>query len=71
MDFDPSICGWLSAVESIDDLFKWFPKEDILRLQKMGWYLHEYEAIHYKFYERFQHTIIKQETSKIIRKIEQ
>lgn len=70
MDFDPEIVGWLSATDSLEDLYKWFTIEDISRLQNFGWYIHEFEAEDYKFYERFQHIIIKQDTSTLIKKIE-
>lgn len=70
MDFDEEIVGWLSAVENLEDLWKWFSKEDIKKLQEHGWFIYEYEAIHVKFYDRFQHLIINQNTSKVIRKIE-
>lgn len=66
MDFDEEIVGWLSAVETLDNLFHWFSKEDISRLQEHGWFIHEFEAIDVKFYERFQHTVIKQDTSKVV-----
>jgi hypothetical protein len=70
MEFDETIVGWLSATESLESLWKWFTKEDIKKLQKHGWYIHEFKAKDAKFYERFQHTIIKQDTSKVIRLIE-
>ena len=70
MYFDPEIVGWLSAVDSLETLYKWFTKEDILKLQKYGWYIHEFEAKDVKFYERFQHLVIKQETSKVINLME-
>jgi len=63
MDFDPEIVGWLSAVEELEDLWKWFTKEDIIELQRYGWFIHIYETSDYKFYDRFQHLIIKQDTS--------
>lgn len=66
MDFDPEIVGWLSAVETIDNLFFWFSELDIARLEQHGWFIHEFEAEDVKFYERFQHTIIKQDTSKVV-----
>ena len=69
MDFDPEIVGWLSAVENLEDLYKWFTKEDIIELQQHGWFIHEFEADDVKFYERFQHLIINQETSKLIKVI--
>ena len=70
MDFDPEIVGWLSATDSLDTLWKWFTKEDIIELQKHGWYIHEFEAVDVKFYDRFQHQVINQETSKVLRVIE-
>lgn len=66
MDFDPELVGWLSATDTTTHLFEWFPREDIINLQKQGWFIHVYEAVDYKFYERFQHLIIKQETSKFL-----
>lgn len=69
MDYDEEIVGWLSAVDKLDDLWKWFSKEDIKSLQSHGWFIFEYEAEDVKFYERFQHLIINQETSKVIKKI--
>ena len=70
MDFDEELVGWLSAVEKLDDLWQWFSQEDIKKLQEHGWYIFEYKANDYKFYERFKHIVIRQDTSKVIRKIE-
>jgi hypothetical protein len=70
MEFDETIVGWLSATDSLESLWKWFTKEDIIRLQQHGWYVHEFHAEDVRFYERFQHLIIKQETSKVIKLIE-
>ena len=69
MEFDPELVGWLSATESLDTLYQWFSKDDIIELQKHGWFLHLYEGTDYKFYERFQHTVINQKTSKVVKKI--
>lgn len=70
MEFDEELVGWLSAVKNLEDLWQWVSQEDIKQLQKHGWYIFEYKAKDYKFYERFQHLVIKQDTSKVIRKIE-
>jgi hypothetical protein len=70
MDFDPELTGRLSAVETLEDLYKWFTPEDIKKLQGYGWFIHEYEAHTFWFYERFQHHVICQHTSKITGKIE-
>lgn len=69
MDYDPEIVGWLSAVETIDDLFRWFTKDDIQKLEEYGWFIHEFDAIDFKLYEPFQHIIINQNTSNVIRVI--
>jgi hypothetical protein len=69
MDFDPSLVGWLSAVESIDDLYAWFTEHDIIELQKHGWFIHEFECDDAKFYDRFQHPVINQQTAKLKRLI--
>ena len=66
MDYDPELVGWLSATDSLDTLYKWFTIDDIKELQKRDWFIHVYESEDVKFYERFQHLIIKQETSKFI-----
>ena len=50
MDYDPEIVGWLSATESLDELYNWFTKEDIIKLQPFGWYLHEFETNDIKYY---------------------
>ena len=70
MDFDDEIVGWLSATDSLESLWKWFTVDDIIQLQSHGWFIHEFEAADVKFYERFQHLIIKQDTSKVLRVIE-
>src|SRR6478735_3708393 len=70
MDFDEELVGWLSATETLEDLWKWFTREDVEKLQDHGWFIFEYEATDYKFYDRFQHMVISQETSKLICKID-
>lgn len=66
MDFDEELVGWLSATDSLETLYQWFSKEDIKQLQEYGWFIHEFEADEVKFYERFKHLVIKQETSKVL-----
>lgn len=70
MHFDEELTGWLSATESLEDLMNWFSEEDIKELQKHGWFIFEYAVKDYKFYDRFQHYIINQETSIPLNKIE-
>lgn len=69
MDYDEELVGWLSATSNLEDLYNWFTKEDILRLQKEGWFIHKYETNDYKFYDKFQHYVINQYTSKVVEKI--
>ena len=69
MDFDDELKGYLSATDSLETLYEWFPKEDILNLQKVGYFIHIYETDDFKFYERFQHLVINQSKSKLIEKV--
>lgn len=68
MDFDPELIGWLSATDSLEDLYKWFSISDIINLQNKGWFLHAYEVTECKFYDKFQHFVICQKTSRLISK---
>lgn len=43
MDFDEELVGWLSATDSLESLYNWFTKEDIIKLQKHGWFIYKYE----------------------------
>lgn len=69
MDFDEELVGWLSATDNLEDLWNWFTKEDIKKLQEFGWFLYEYEVKEYKYYEKFNHFVINQETSIVNKKI--
>lgn len=69
MDFDKDLCGYLSAADSLDSLWQWFSKEDIKKLQEHGYYIHEYEAKDFEWYERFEHWIINQDTSVLSKRI--
>jgi hypothetical protein len=65
MPFDEELVGWLSAVETLDDLFIWFTEDDIKQLEAYGCHITHYlvpeEDV--KYYERFEHWVIKQETA--------
>lgn len=65
MPFNPELTGWLSATNSIEDLFYWFTPLDILRLQSYGYYVVSYSATDYKKYNN--HWLINQKTSEFIR----
>mgnify|MGYP001373906734 CR=1 FL=1 len=61
MPFDPEIQGWLSATDSLEDLYNWFTKEDISRLEQFGYRISLYEADDFKMHNN--HFVINQETS--------
>jgi hypothetical protein len=63
MPFDPELIGWLSATDSLDDLFNWFSKEDIEQLENHGWFITVYEAEKVKQYKN--HLVICQKTSQV------
>jgi len=69
MDYDPEIVGYLSATDSLDALFMWFPKNDILRLQQNDYFIYRYLATDWKWYARFNHWVINQETSVPVERI--
>ena len=69
MDFDEEIVGYLSAVPSIEDLYKWFTREDIFKLQEHNFFIHVYESDDFKFYEKFQHHVINKNNSLLTQKI--
>lgn len=69
MEFDEELIGYLSAVETIEDLFRWFTREDLEILQKENYSIHVYETEDYKWYEKFQHWAINQENSILIKTI--
>ena len=68
MPFDKEVIGYLSCVDNLKEMWTWFPKEDIKKLEEYGYFLHEYESEDYKEYEN--HWIFNQYTAKLIRKIE-
>jgi hypothetical protein len=63
MPFTPEIVGYLSATKTIEELFAWFPPEDIARLETLGFFILKYEAFDYKYHAN--HWAINQETSEL------
>jgi len=61
MPFDEDLVGWLSATDSLEDLFNWFSKEDIAKLEEHGWFITVYKADKVKEYKN--HLVICQQTS--------
>lgn len=71
MPFDEELVGWLSATDTLEELFKWFTQKDIEQLELFGYYLTEYEATDYKVYNtcNYSHLVINQESSEVVRQI--
>jgi len=67
MPFDKEIIGWLSTTDSLEDLFNWFTKEDILKLEEHGYLIAVYEAVEHRVHQN--HHVIKQENSIFIEHI--
>jgi hypothetical protein len=67
MPHDPELTGYLSVANDLEHLKQWFSNADIKRLQLEGFAIHEYQATDYKFYQPFQHQVISQATSKLLR----
>lgn len=61
MPFDPEIRGWLSVTPTIEELFQWFPKEDIMRLAESGYVISHYLSDDVKFHNG--HHFILHETA--------
>lgn len=65
MDFDHTLVGWLSATDDLNTLYQWFTEEDIRKLQEHGWYIYEVHTDEYKWYDKFQHWIVKQDACRV------
>lgn len=61
MPYDPEIVGWLSTTDTLEDLYNWFPKDDILRLQGHGFFIYEYWADVYRPHQN--HWVVCQDSS--------
>ncbi len=61
MPFDSDLVGWLSATSTLEELFNWFSKEDIIRLENFGWFITTYQAEKARQYNN--HLVICKETS--------
>jgi hypothetical protein len=59
---EPAVTGWLSATDTLKELFNWFTEDDIKKLEQYGYELTIYEATEFKFHNN--HWLIKQESSK-------
>lgn len=69
MPFDWELVGYLSVADSLEHLYQWFTREDIIELQNYGFCILEYSAVDWKMYEPFQHNVINQHTSILTNKL--
>ena len=67
--FDTELVGYLSVADSLEHLYQWFTREEIIALQAFNFFIYEYEATDYKFYEPYKHNVINEKTSVITNKI--
>ena len=67
MPYDENIVGYLSTTDKLVDLFNWFTKDDIIKLEEYGYFITVFESDDYLTYEN--HWIIKQDSAKIIERI--
>ena len=68
MPYDKNVLGFLSTTGSLDALYTWFNEEDIRKLQEFGYFIHEYKAENYRFYNN--HWIINQDSSILTKRIQ-
>ena len=66
MPFEQELVGFLSVADSLEHLYQWFTKEEILKLQDIGFFIYEYSSEDFKFYDLYKHNVINQNSSKII-----
>ena len=63
MPFETKLVNYISVADSLEHLYQWFTKEEILILQKKGFNLEEWIAEDWKFYDFYKHNVINKETS--------
>lgn len=66
MPYCSDTVGYLSAVETIDELLLWFPKEDLKILEPLGFKILKYEATDYKLNKKYNHWLINEDSSILI-----
>lgn len=69
MPFEQTLVGYLSVADTLEHLYTWFSRDEILRLQHKGYSIYEYLATDFKFYDMYKHNVINQTTSLITNKI--
>ena len=60
MPYETDLVGYLSVAYSLEHLYFWFTRDEILKLQEVGFFIYEYIAEDYKFYDLYKHNVINQ-----------
>jgi hypothetical protein len=58
MPFELELIGYISVADSLEHLYNWFTRDEILKLQENGFSISEYIADDYKFYDLYKHNVI-------------
>ena len=58
MPYEPELVGYISVADSLEHLYSWFTRNEILRLQDVGFSILEYIADDFKFYDLYKHNVI-------------
>ena len=65
MPFYTFLQCYLSVADSLEHLYQCFIIEEILKLQKEGFSVLEYESSDYWFYEPYKHNVISSDNLKL------
>jgi len=60
MPYETDLVGYLSVADSLEQLYFWSTRVEILKLQEVGFFIYEYIAEDYKFYDLYKHNVINQ-----------
>ena len=70
MSFDDNCAGgFISCTDTLDNLYNWFSREELLKLVDNGYDVLVFKAEESKFHEKFKHHLFKKEGSIIVAKI--
>jgi hypothetical protein len=67
MPYDKDIVGYLSTTDSLETLYMWFPVEDIIELEKFGYYVTVYQSDDYRVHEN--HHVINKKSAIFVERI--
>jgi hypothetical protein len=63
MPFSEELVNYISVADSLEHLYQWFTKQEIRILQTKGFFIEEWIAEDFKFYDLYKHNVINQKTS--------